>query len=174
MRKSWRPVAFGSLFITSISDICDVRQKSRGLPSPGAPRNPKERYGTENGGITNRIRNFRDSWISLFSFIRHPSAVGSSIYHFRVGCWALKGTPRNAHRNPTEPHGTLRNGKLFELRIESGILRVPGSAFCFLSSPPIYGGFVYLSFPRWALGVNGHARGTPPGNPRTPLNAAGR
>ena len=28
---------------------------------------------------------------------------------------------------------------------------------------PIYGGFVYLTFPRWASGVNAHSSGTPLG-----------
>ena len=73
----------------------------------------------------------------------------------------VNGHPRGTPRQ--EPHGTLRNGKLGELRVESVILRVPGPAFCFLPPSPIYGGFVYLSFPRWVLGVNGHPRGTPHG-----------
>ena len=38
-----------------------------------------------------------------------------------------------------------------ELRIEPGILRARGSPICFPPSSPIYGGFVYLSFPRLAL-----------------------
>ena len=38
--------------------------------------------------------------------------------------------PRNDSRGP---HGTLRVGKMEELRIESGIFRVPGSGFSFSS-----------------------------------------
>ena len=38
-------------------------------------------------------------------------------------------------------------------------------SFDLLASPPIYGGFVYLACPRWALGVNGQPIGTSPGTP---------
>ena len=37
---------------------------------------------------------------------------------------------------PTAPHGTLRNDKIAELRLESGIFGIPGDAFVFLSSSP--------------------------------------
>ena len=33
---------------------------------------------------------------------------------------------RNVSRDPTGPRGTLRNGKMAELRLESGILGIPG------------------------------------------------
>ena len=41
-----------------------------------------------------------------------------------------------------------------ELRIESGILGFRCFSCCFLRRP-VYGGFVYLSLPRWMLLVNG-------------------
>ena len=70
--------------------------------------------------------------------------------------------PANGSRNPAERRGTLRTGKMGgELRIASGILGVRDPSFVFLSSPPIYGGFVYLSFPHWVLG-NGRPAERPP------------
>ena len=45
VRKSWRAFATGSLSVTSISDICDAGQISRGGTSPGTPRIPTERPG---------------------------------------------------------------------------------------------------------------------------------
>ena len=64
------------------------------------------------------------------------------------------GTPRNA----TEPHGTvkLRN---YDYNPEFyGFLAQP---YGFLSASPLRGGFVYLSFPRWVLGVDCRTFGTP-------------
>ena len=37
---------------------------------------------------------------------------------------------RTVSRIPAEPRGTLRNGKISELRLEPGILGIPGQAFC--------------------------------------------
>ena len=113
------------------------------------------------------FRNFRDSCVCLF-LGASPSAAVSSISHFRVRRWVLMGTPEE---RPPKPHGTPRSGKMGECRIESGNLWIPGSSFCFPSSLPIYGGFVFLSSPRWVLGVNGRPRGTPPPGPHgTPRN----
>ena len=56
------------------------------------------------------------------------STAVSRTHRFRVGRWALTAIP--VGRLP-EPHGTLRSGKMAELRIESGILAVSGSFFCF-------------------------------------------
>ena len=54
------------------------------------------------------------------------------------------------------------------------MLWIRGSAFFrFLFLPPIYGGFVYLVTPRWALGVNGIRCGPSPGNPRGPKERYG-
>ena len=49
---------------------------------------------------------------------------------------------------------------------------MPGPAFCF-SFVAICGGFVYLSFPRWVLGVDGRPFGTSPGTPRNPAEPHG-
>ena len=72
-----------------------------------------------------------------FSFFDAPSTMVSRVYHCRVGCWASMATPRGVSRRPSYLNGTLRNGKMAELRIASGILWIPGSAFCFPSSPPL-------------------------------------
>ena len=75
--------------------------------------------------------------------------------------------PRNFARQPTDPHGTLRNGKMAELRLETGNLGNTGLAFCLpIVVARLYGGLVYLAFPRWALVRNVHPRGMPP--PGTP------
>ena len=66
------------------------------------------------------------------------------------------------------PHGTLSIGKIAEFRVESAISWIPGSAFCLLSAPPIYGVFVYLAPPLWVLGVNAQPRGASPGAPAEP------
>ena len=51
--------------------------------------------------------------------------------------WALMATPaERPPRDPAEPHGILRNGKMAELRADSGILWIRESVFCFLSSSP--------------------------------------
>ena len=55
-------------------------------------------------------------------------------------------------RLPT-PHGTLRKGKMAELRISSGILGIPGSAFCFLTSPPLLRRFRVCIISALAVGV---------------------
>ena len=53
-----------------------------------------------------------------------------------------------------------RNGKLAEVRLETGIIGIPGSAFLLsFRRRPIYSGFVYLVSPRGVLGVNVHPRG---------------
>ena len=49
--------------------------------------------------------------------------------------WVL-GVNVHPSERPPEPNGTLRNGKLVELRPESGILGILGAAFCFLSTSP--------------------------------------
>ena len=64
-----------------------------------------------------------------------------------------------------EPRGTRLNGKIGKLRTEFGIVWIPGSSLRFLSASPIHGGFVYIAFPRWVLGVDGRPFGTPPRNP---------
>ena len=135
---------------------------SESLPEPhGAPRSATAR---KIGRITTKIRNFTVACVSLpLPRILHPSAAVSFISHFRVGCWLLlMATPPG--RLP-EPHGTPRNGKIEKLRIESGILRIPGPSFRFsvcVTHPRWFrlyaigrGGLVYFSFPRRALGVNG-------------------
>ena len=66
-----------------------------------------------------------------FPFFAAPSTVVSRIYYFRFGRWASTATPAES---PPGPHGTLRSGKMAELRIECGILWIPVAAFCF-SSP---------------------------------------
>ena len=76
-------------------------------------------------------------------------------------------SPMDVSRSPTESRGTLRIGKMAEFRIDSRILRIPGSVFSFSFAPPIYGGFVYLSFHRWALVARGTSPGTPHGNSRS-------
>ena len=92
-------------------------------------------------GVMNRLRNFRGSRISLSPFyLRRPSKAASSIYHFRDGRRALMANPAERPRNPTEPHGKPRNGKIGKLRLESGILWIPGSAFCFS---------LFAAHPRW-------------------------
>ena len=60
----------------------------------------------------------------------------------------VNGRPRGT---PPGPHGTLRNGKMAELRLESGIFGIAGSALCFLSSPPRLRRFRVFSIA--ALGV---------------------
>ena len=40
--------------------------------------------------------------------------------------------------------------------------------FAFFLRRAAYGGFVYLAFPHWALGVNDRPRGTAPGSPGGP------
>ena len=71
--------------------------------------------------------------------------------------WLLVGNvrrPLNVSRNPTEPRGTPRNAKIWELRLETGDLSMIGLAFCFpFGATPIYGGFAYLVCPHWVLGV---------------------
>ena len=109
-----------------------------GHPRGTPPGTPTERCGAENWGNTNRVRNFADSWIGLlFFFLRRPSAAVSSICRRCVGRWSLMATPEE---RPPEPHGTPRSGKIWELRIESGILRIPGSSFRFS---------VCVTHPRW-------------------------
>ena len=72
------------------------------------------------------------------------------------------------------PRGTLRGGKTAELRLESGILGVPGSAYCFFLRRPIYGGFAYLALSRWVLGANAHPAERPPEPQGTPRRAKER
>ena len=99
-----------------------------------------------------------DSRIILFLI---SSPIYGGFVYLSSPRWALgvSGHPRGT---PPESHGTLRNGEMAELRIESVILGIRSSAFCF-SSPPIYGGFVFFAFPRWALGVKGRPCKTSPG-----------
>ena len=104
-----------------------------------------------------------------FDFLDSQPIYGGFVY---LSCprWALgvNGQTRGTSPgNATEPHGALRNGKISELLVESGIPAVPVSAFVFLYSPPIYGGFVYLALPRLVLCVSGHPCGTFPGIPRS-------
>ena len=152
--------------VFSISALGDVGQWPPRGTSPGTQRIATER---ENGGITTRIRIFRYSWGGLLFFLASPPLLR----RFRVFCISALGVGRQwpplgkPPGTPAESRGALRIGKRAELRAGSGILGAHGSAFCFLSSPHIYGGFVYLSFPRWVLGVNGHPRGTSPGAPRS-------
>ena len=88
----------------------------------------------ENGGITRRARIFRDSWrCLLLSCLVSPSTAVSCIQRCRVGCWALMPAPTE---RPPGARGTLRGGKMAELRLGSGILRIPGAELCFLSSSP--------------------------------------
>ena len=54
--------------------------------------------------------------------------------------------------------GTLRGGKMEELRPVSGILGVRGATFCPLSSSPVYCGFACLAPPLLVLRVNVHAQ----------------
>ena len=138
-------------------------------------RLPPEPRGTLRGGKMAELR--IESGIlrihgSAFCFLSPPPLLR----RFRVFVIAALGVgsqwppPWNA---PPEPHGAPRSGKIAELRVESGILGVRGSAFCFLPPTPIYGGFVYLEFPRWVLGVDGHPRGTSPGTKRNPAGRFG-
>ena len=99
---------------------------------------PPVRYGAKNGGITNGVRNFRGSWEGLaFSFRRHPIYGGfASLVPPRWLLGVDVHLPRDVSRKPPWPHGALRGGKMAEIRLESGILRIFAPAFCFLSSPP--------------------------------------
>ena len=49
--------------------------------------------------------------------------------------------PRNVSRNH---QGALRNGKMADSRLESGILGIPGLVLFPSRRSPIYGGFAYL------------------------------
>ena len=77
--------------------------------------------------------------------------------------WALMyAPPLNVSRGT---HGALWNGKMAELRLETGNLGATGAASCFpIVVAPIYGGFFYLAFPRWLF--VGNVR--PPRNSRAP------
>ena len=69
-----------------------------------------------------------------FGFLSAPPVRGAFVY-FAFPCWVLVGVNVPPPERLPEPHGTQRNGKIEKLRIESGILRIPGSpfrfAFCF-------------------------------------------
>ena len=84
-------------------------------------------------------------------------------------------TPAECLLEPTELRGTLRNGKMAELRLESGILGITAASFCFsFFAIPVYGGFVYLARSRWALGANGHPAERLPEPHDAPRNATER
>ena len=196
--------------------------------SPGTPRNPAEPHGTVKLGNYDWGPEFYGFVAHRFGLPSAPPARGGFVYlSFPRWVLGVDGRPFGT------PPGTPWNGKIGKLRIESGILRSPGSAlrfsFCvahprrfrlfiisalgvdvdgrpfrtppgtprnptephwavnlrnynydpefygflarhfgFLSASPTGGGFVYLSFPRWVLGVDGRPFGTPPGTPRNP------
>ena len=123
---------------------------SRGT-SPGATRNPAERYGTV------KWRNYdgaSEFWGFLvlsvvfcclrpicggFAYLVPPRLVlGVNVYprgtspgaprKHTVRYGAVKS--RNVCRGRTEPRGAPRNGKIAELRLESGISGIPGQCFC--------------------------------------------
>ena len=118
------------------------------------PRNLADRFGTVKWRNYDGVRNFRDSRPGLLIFfLRRQYTAVSRIYHFRVGCRASMATPRNASRAPTEIHGTLRNGKMAELRIDSGILGILGPPFCFPPLPPRLGRFRVFSVSALGVGI---------------------
>ena len=65
-------------------------------------------------------------------FLRHAD-YGGFVY-LELLRWASGVNGRPAERPPEPrgaPHGTLRGGKMAELRVRARILRIPGSAFSF-------------------------------------------
>ena len=78
-----------------------------------------------------------------------------------------------ASRNPTERRGTPRNGRIAELRLESGIFRISGPPFRFSLCVAVRGGFVFSASPRWVLGVDGRPFRTPSGTPRNATEPRG-
>ena len=125
------PLYGGFAYSVSPRLVLGVTVYSSGT-SPGGPRNPKER---KNGGITTRIWHFMDSWVGLsFFFLRRPIYGGFVYLAFPRWVLGVSVRPRGAPpRDPTEPHGTLRNGKMAGWRLESGFLGIPGAAFRFPS-----------------------------------------
>ena len=149
--------------------LVGVNGRPSGTP-PGTPTGPR---GTLKLGNYKSDPEFYGFLAHPFGFfLRHPPSAVSFISHFRVGRWlVLMATPPAL---PPEPHGSPRNGKIGKLRAESGILQADVSPFRFLSASPVRGGFVYLSSPRWAPGVDGRPFGTPLGPPRSPAERQNR
>ena len=122
-----------------------------------------------------------DPWFFYTSSSTAPEysfCMQRAISAFGAGCgWPpLRNTARN-------PRGPRRNGENWELLIVSWISQGPGSSsrIPFCAARPrwfhVYafgrGGFVYLSFPRWMMGVNGQNQSGLGGADRKPKGRAG-
>ena len=92
----------------------------------------------------------------MFSFRPYPAYGGfASLVPPRWLLGVDVHLPLNVSRKPPWPHGTLRRGKMAEIRLESGIWAIRGPGFLFpIRRHPIYGSL--------ALGVG------PPSKARKP------
>ena len=109
------------------------------MSNPGnASRNPKaQREKLRGGKMAELPLESRTLRIPGSSF-RFPFSA-ANLRWFRIYIVSALGVvvTRNLPRGAKEPRGTPRNDRMAELRIESGIFGIPGSAFCFLSSYPL-------------------------------------
>ena len=131
------------------------------------PRKPTEPSGSVKWIIATGIVGFAASRLALsVSIPRRPYTAVLFSYPFRVGRWAPMAAPSGrrpeARGAPLIPHGAVKLGNTNKIRI-FGFRARP---FCFLSSSPISGGFVYFNYRR-RVGRWGLAASPPESPPET-------